>query len=92
MFERKECFIKCFLFNTYFLSITLMLYASDCKPIYRSKILDNQLIKLIKEKHILNRKSNSANLIDQQFLNRSIDSFNSTDRQVPNQLTSSSVF
>jgi hypothetical protein len=79
MFERNECFIKCFLFNTHFLSITLMVYASDYKPIYRSKILDNKLIKLIKGKHILNRKSNSANLIDQHFLNRSIDSFNSTD-------------
>jgi hypothetical protein len=38
-----------------FLSITRMFYASDYKFIYRPKILDNQEIKLIKEKPILNK-------------------------------------
>ena len=39
-----------------------MLYASDYKLIYRPKVLDNQGIKLIKGKPILNRKSNFADL------------------------------
>jgi hypothetical protein len=38
-----------------FLSITRMFYASDYKFIYRPKILDNQEIKLIKGKPILNK-------------------------------------
>jgi hypothetical protein len=41
-----------------------MFYASDYKAIYRPKVLDNQLIELIKEKPILNRKNDYVDLID----------------------------
>lgn len=40
MFERKKCFVKCFLFYTSFFFIILMIYVFDYKPIYEPKILD----------------------------------------------------
>ena len=46
-----------------------MFNASDCKLIYRSKVLDNQGIILSKGNPILNRKSNSTNLIGHPVLN-----------------------
>jgi len=42
-----------------------MHYASDYKPIYKPKFLDNQGIILDKENLILNRKSHSVDLTDQ---------------------------
>lgn len=38
-----------------------MIYASNCKPIYELKIIDNQEI-IIKKKPILKKKSNFADL------------------------------
>lgn len=40
MFEKKKCFVKCFLFYTSFFFIILMIYVFDYKPIYQPKILD----------------------------------------------------
>lgn len=40
MFERKKCFVKCFLFYTSFFFIILIIYVFDYKPIYEPKILD----------------------------------------------------
>lgn len=40
MFEKKKCFVKCFLFYTSFFFIILMIYVFDYKPIYEPKILD----------------------------------------------------
>jgi hypothetical protein len=42
MFERKKCFIKCFLFYTPFFFITIVIYVFDYKFIYKPKILENQ--------------------------------------------------
>jgi len=46
-----------------------LFYASNYKLIYRFKVLDNQGIILSKENPILNRKSNSTNLIGHPILN-----------------------
>ena len=53
---------------------TLVNNVFDYKYIYRPQVLNNQEIKLIKEKSILNRESNYTDLL---FLNRLTDSFNS---------------
>jgi len=61
-----------------------MFYASDYKTIYKPKVLDNQWIEPIKEKPILNRKIDSADLIDRSFMNWLTNSFDLTSQLIPN--------